>query len=282
MVNTSLGYHSCTSMAVKAVVDEVKRRLSTRFNFLPGLPSYFYDFEKGVSPQFLEYYAKIPVSDRQNDWITLAYSYDTSVPSSIQSRRGFNFKRKVTDDIYRCIDIRYNELSIVFSILCNSSKLANAVSNFILQKLDWSFTVKFQDLLWPTWLPNQNMPVGWYIRPSKPNGKLYKCVSSGLTGEVEPRWITVVSQENYDNEVTWECIEPDLLDVKAGKFVKQDSIITNPMERGVMYQYDFGFTLSYVDLDDNGKIIGRITKAMITLLDLYNPDAFREVISVPD
>ena len=141
--------HSCTSMAVKAVITEIKKRLATRFSFLSGIPDFFYDFDKGLSPQFKQYFAKIPFDKRKHDWTVLAYSYDSSNTSSIQPRRGFEVKRPVTDKAFRVLDARFVELPVVFSLLTNDSKMLNTISTFMQTKLDWSFTIEFEGLWHP-------------------------------------------------------------------------------------------------------------------------------------
>ena len=274
--------HSCTSMAVKAVVSEIKKRLATRFSFLSGIPDFFYDFDKGLSPQFKQYFAKIPFDKRKNDWTVLAYSYDSSNTSSIQPRRGFEVKRPVTDKAFRVLDARFVELPVVFSLLTNDSKMLNTISTFMQTKLDWSFTIEFEDLLWPMWLPNQNYPLGWYIRPTKPNGRLYMCSKPGLSGQVEPTWSTDITIKQQDNDAEWSCIYPDKLTVKAGSFVKNDTTIQNPIENGIMYQYDFGYTLHYLDLEDAGTFIGKIDTAELKLMSLYGEQDFSEILRVPE
>lgn len=268
--------HSCTSMAVKAVVTEVKKRLVTRFSFLSGMPDFFYDFDKGLSDQFKQYYAKIPLEKRSHDWIVLSYSYDSSNRSSVQPRRGFSVRRPVAENLYRKLDANFVELPLLFSMLTNDSKLFNALNNFALQKLDWSFTIKFQDLLWPTWIANKEYPLGWYIRPSKPNGKLYMCTNPGLSGEQEPDWS--LTDTTQDNIAIWHAMEPDLLDAKAGTFVKNDSVIQNPIENGIMYQYDFGYTLHYIDLEDNGEFVGLVTEAMLDIINWPGTPEFKETM----
>ena len=277
---TSLGYHSTTSMAVKAVVTEVKKRLAKRFNFLEGFPDFFYDFDKGLSDQFKQYYAQVPERERQKEWIVLAYSYDSASRSTVQSRNGFSYYRPVTDTLKREIDFQYCELPILFSVLTNTSKALNGLANYIGIKFDWSFSVDYQDLLWPTWVPNHSYPKGWYVRPAVPNDCLYMTTNTGVSGDTEPDWLTEVSKEQTDNELSWLCIKPDMLRVKAGSFVKNDSIIQNPMDTGIMYQYDFGYTLHYTDYDDAGTLTGIVTEVSLELLNYYREGLFSEKIEV--
>lgn len=277
---TVLGYHSNASMAVKAVVKELRSRLGSSFNFLQGIPDFFYDFEKGLSPQFKQYYAKIPSYNKQNPWLTIAYSYDSADSSSIQPRNGFTYYRTIGNNLKRAIDLHYVDLPVVFSLLTNDSKLLNALAAFLLININWSFTCDFQDLLWPTWLPETQFPVGWYIRPTTPNGKLYKVNIAGKSGKYEPEWLTEEGSTMIDNSVQWECIEPDLLTVKAGSFVKNDTIIQNPIESGIMYQYDFGLTLHFVEMIDAGDLMGTVTAIELNLLNYYNEKPWQEQISV--
>lgn len=277
-----LGYHSTTSMAVKAVVVEVKKQLSKKFNFLQGMPEFFYDFDKGLSKQFQQYYAKIPERDRSGEWIALSYSYDSASRSTIQPRNGLKCYRPVAQHLKRQIDFQYVELPLLFSVLTNNSKCLNGLSNFIGRYFDWSFSVDYQDLLWPQWVSNQNIPLGWYIRPTEPNGALYMCSKMGLSGTKEPNWDSTFGSITIDNGCEWTCVRPDLLRVKAGSFVKNDTTIQNPIDNGIMYQYDFGFTLHYTDYDDAGELVGVITKAVLNLLSLYDNKAFSETIVAPE
>lgn len=279
---TAIGYHSCTSMAVKAVVTELKKRLGTKFNFIQGFPDFYYEFDKGLSDQFKQYYAKIPERDRQNDWLLFAYSYDSASASSVQPRRGFSFKRPVTNILKRDISVCYSELPVVFSLLTNNSKLLNGLANYINTNFNWSISCKYQDLLWPEWLPGQTYPLGWYLRPTLPNGKLYMCTTAGASGESEPVWTDTLGEEQQDGDAVWRCIDADLLTVKAGSFVKNDTTISNPIDDGIMYQFDFGYTLHYTDYEDMGGLTGIITSADLTLLNWYKEGAFAETISVPD
>lgn len=275
----TLGAHSTTSMAVKAVVKEVKSMLSTKFNFLAGMPDFFYDFDKGVSDQFKQYYAKIPADRRKNPWIALSYSYQSPEKSDVQSRNGFCYFRKLSNSVARKIYFQYVKLPLLFSILTTDSKYLNEVSNFTGIRFDWSFTCKYKDLLWPLWVPNANYPLGWYIRPSVPNGYLYKCTKLGKSGNTEPSW-SIDNTITNDNEVEWTSFVPDDLLVKAADFSRNDTIINNPIENGIMYQYDFGFTLYYTDYDDSGELAGYITEAELKLLNMDN--AVLDTIRVPN
>lgn len=271
---TAIGYHSTTSMAVKAVVAEVKKQLVKKFDFLPSMPDFFYDFDKGLTDQFKQYYAKVPERDRQNDWIVLSYSYDSASRSSVHGRTGLSYCRPVSQGVKRRIDVQYVELPLLFSVLTNDSKCLNGLSNYINIKFNQSFSVDYPDLLWPTWRPNQFYPVGWYVRPSVPDGSLYMCTVSGVSGEDEPVW----SVKTEDNQALWTKHAADMLRVKAGSFVKNDTTIQNPIENGIMYQYDFGFTLHYTDYEDTGDLVGVISKVVLELLDYYNQGLFSETI----
>lgn len=263
--------HSSTSMAVKAVVAEAKKQLSTRFDFLKGIPDFFYDLDKGVSDQFKQYYAKIPISEREGSWICLAYSYDSADSSEVHPRKGLGWWRPVAEYTRRKINVAYVQLPLLISVLCNDSKTFNALSNFLIHRFDWSFTTEYMDLLWPEWTANKDIPLGWYVRPTQYNGHLYRCSTPGLTSDKEPDWTKVSEDKLIDNTCEWTQIEPDRLKVKAGDFAKNDAVISNPIENGVMYQQDFGFTLSYTDYDDAGELEGVTTEVMLDLLEMYNP-----------
>ena len=269
-MTNALGSHSCASLAVKSAVNEIRKRLAKKFDFLEEIPSFFYDFELGLSDRFKQYYAKIPMCNRKNPWIALAYSYDSYDKSKVQPRNGFEFARPVTNKLCRYIKFKYVEVPLLFSILTTDSKTYNALNNFVLQEFDWSFTTHFEDLLWPLWVKNQEMPLGWYVRPSKPNGFIYMCSKQGLSWKEEPKWPQEEDATIEDNEAIWVCKKPDILTVKAGDFVKNNSAIKNPIEDGIMYQLDFGFTLHFADYEDSGKLVGVITEAILRLLSMYN------------
>lgn len=264
------GEHSSTSMAVKAVIEYLKQHLSTRFDFLAGMPDLFYDINRGVSDQFKQRYAKIPERDRDYNWISLAYSYDAYEESVVQPRKGLTWSRPVTDNLKRKINVNYVQLPLLISILCNDSKTFNALHNFISARFDWSFTTTYKDMLWPEWKPDLAMPAGWYIRPTKPNNHVYMCTKAGKTSSTEPEWSDVQGDITQDNEAQWTCLPIDELKVKAGSFVKNNSAITNPIEGGIMYQLDFGFTLHYTDYDDAGELIGVIEEVELDLLSMYD------------
>lgn len=282
MKHRSLGSHSCASLAVKAVVAKVKRKLSTNFDFLEGIPDFFYDFDLGLTDRFKQYYAKIPIDKRKNPWIALSYSYDSSEVSSVQPRNGFSFPRPVTSTLYRNIDFKYAELPLLFSVLTNDSKTYNALNNFISIAFDWSFTTHFEDFLWPLWIDHKHIPLGWYVRPSKPNGFIYMCSQQGLSGDEEPEWPTEIGETIEDNEAIWTCKAVDELTVKAGNFVKNNTSIKNPIEDGIMYQLDFGFTLHYADYIDSGTLTGVITEASMTLLNMYNQVFTEDKLHAPE
>lgn len=278
----TLQEHSSTSMAVKAVVAEIKRQLSLRFTFLKGMPDFFYDFDKGLSDQFKQYYAKVPEDEKDCAWICLSYSYDTYEDSEVQPRNGLYWWRPVTDRVQRKININCVQLPLLFSVLCNDSKTFNALHNFMQQRFDWSMTVEYIDLLWPEWTPGLYVPVGWYVRPIEPNGKLYMCTTPGTAGSNEPEWTTEVGSMTSDNDCTWTCVEPDKLKVKAGSFVMSNSSIKNPIDEGIAYQLDFGFTLHFVDYDDSGELLGVIDEVVLDLLDQYNPEFRLMQMRVPE
>ena len=279
----ALGFHSNTSMAVKAVIAEIKRQLATRFDSLQNIPDFFYDFDKGInSSRFKQFLAKIPLEERKAPWIALSYSYDTPNQSSIQPRNGFSMMRPVKEHLKRSIDFQYVELPLLCSVVTEDSKLLNSLAAFLLIKTDWSFSCKYQDLLWPYWLPGQTYPIGWYIRPTEPNGKLYMCYEPGTTANSEPNWITETDAFQEDGTVKWKCIEPDLCIVRAADFVKQDTVISNPIENGILYQLDFGYTLHYTEYDDGGKLVGIITNSDLNLLNWYREGIWKETIKVPD
>lgn len=265
----SLRAHSTTSMAVKAVITEVKKRLETKFDFLEGFPTFFYDFNNNnVTDQFKQYYARIPSNKRRDPWIVLSYTYQSTERSDVQPRNGFSFNRRLSNSLTRTIDFQYVQLPLLISVLTNDSKCLNELANFITIKLNWSFSCKYQDLLWPLWVKDALYPIGWYIRPSKPNGKIYVCSKSGISGSIEPLWSDNVGDIIEDNEAAWTCLDVDLLTVKAGSFVKNDTTVNNPIEDGIMYQYDFGYSLHYTDYDDAGEIVGYITEADMKLLNM--------------
>ena len=71
-------------------------------------------------------------------------------------------------------------------------------------------SVKDKIQMWPEsrlqkWQPNRSVPEGLYIEPQIPNGYMYKCVQSGVTGETEPIWPLTDDVKN-DNTVTWRCL----------------------------------------------------------------------------
>lgn len=275
---TAYGAHSSTSMAVKAVVKKVKEVLAKRFVFLESFPDFFYDFDNGVTPQFRQYYVKIPMSQRTEPWVVLSYTYQSAERSQIQPRRGFKYYRPVKEGLKRKIGFQYQQLPLLFSVLSNDSKYLNALANYIQMQLDWSITCSYEDLLWPLWKANAQYPLGWYVRPSVFNGKLYMCTTKGLSGEKEPEW--QLEDATADNEVEWTSVAPDILKVKAGTFVKNNTIISNPIENGIMYQYDFGFTLHYTDYDDLGDLVGIIDDITLNLLDDYYDDEIMQTIRV--
>lgn len=263
--------HSSTSMAVKAVIKEIKSRLAERFDFLEGVPNFFYDFDKGLSDQFKQYYAKIPANKKEGSWICLSYSYESYEDSDVQPRNGMSYWRPVTKDIKRRINLNCAKLPLLCSILCNDSKTFNALHTFMQINFDWSFTTEYEDLLWPEWTPDHEVPLGWYIRPTTPNGKLYMCSKQGHTSLAEPAWTTNIDDTIVDGTCEWQCIQPSKLHVKAGDFVMSHSSIRNPIDTGIAYQLDFGFTLHYVDYDDDGELLGVINNATLDLLNLYSP-----------
>ena len=48
------------------------------------------------------------------------------------------------------------------------------------------------------------------------------------------------------------------------------------MENGIMYQYDFGYTLHYIDLEDNGNFVGLVTEAMLDIINWPGTPEFKE------
>lgn len=274
--------HSSASMAVKAVVAEVKKQLKTRFDFLEGMPDFFYDFDKGLSGQFKQYCAKIPAEKKEGSWLCLSYSYDNYEQSSVQPRNGLYWYRPVAEGVKRKLNINCVQMPLLLSVLCNDSKTYNALHNFVQQRFDWSMTVQYTDLLWPEWTSEHQVPLGWYVRPVTPNGKLYMCNKSGVTDVSEPVWSTDVGDILTDGTCEWKCIEPDKLNVKAGSFVINHSTIRNPMEEGIAYQLDFGYTLHFVDYDDSGELLGVIDEVVLDLLDKYNPEFRLARLKVPE
>ena len=86
------------------------------------------------------------------------------------------------------------------------------------------------------------------------------CSTPGISGDEEPVWQTTISDMQTDNEVSWTCVLPDTLRVKARKFVKNDTIVTNPIEKGIMFKYEFGYVLHFTEAVDSGSTTPIIKK----------------------
>jgi hypothetical protein len=274
---TLLGAHSNTSQAVKATIEKITTKLKDKFSFLPNIPDFFYDINRDFDVQFKQYYAEIPIDKRQNPWIALLYSYDTASLSSVQPRVGLRFYRDADSLSKRAIDFAYTDLPVLFSIITNDSKILNAISTYLLIEFKLGFSTKFTDLLWPEWIANTYYPLGFYIRPTNYNGFLYQCTTEGISDSTEPDWIDKKDSVQVDNNAIWKCITPHQLTVKAFDFVKNNTVITNPIDGGVMFKYEFGYTLHYVDMEDAGVLTGIVKDITCKLFQLYN-DTYGELL----
>jgi hypothetical protein len=55
------------------------------------------------------------------------------------------------------------------------------------------------------WHPNEPYTSGEYVRPVVPNGFAYECTTTGLSGNREPKWPTVIAATKTDGSATWTC-----------------------------------------------------------------------------
>lgn len=63
--------------------------------------------------------------------------------------------------------------------------------------------------------PNDCAEIGDTITPTVPNGFVYECLSSGITGAIEPDWPTVTGGTITDGTVEWTTISDTSL-VRSG------------------------------------------------------------------
>ncbi|UKL29996.1 right-handed parallel beta-helix repeat-containing protein [Bacillus phage PK1] len=63
----------------------------------------------------------------------------------------------------------------------------------------------FQDgSRYTVWASNFAYTVGYYIRPSVSNGKIYKCTTAGTSGSTEPIWPTTPGGTVTDGTIVWQ------------------------------------------------------------------------------
>ena len=63
--------------------------------------------------------------------------------------------------------------------------------------------------------PNDCAEIGDTITPTVPNGFVYECLSSGITGAIEPDWPTVTGETVTDGTVEWKTLSDTSL-VRSG------------------------------------------------------------------
>lgn len=61
------------------------------------------------------------------------------------------------------------------------------------------------------WTAAFDYEVGMWVRPTTPNGYVYRCSEGGTSGGSEPTWGTTIDADTTDNTVTWTCYKTDIL-----------------------------------------------------------------------
>ena len=250
MISTNL----LTAVAVRAAVEQMRTELARRYTLLSSMPTLFYDWNKGYSQQFMQYFAEIPEGERNFPWIALVYTYGESIPCRVQPRQLENVGKVLYSDngtrAAAMLDTRLMSVDILCSILTNDSNYADSLC--INRVLDQSKVkrVTYQDAFQYVWQPSTEFPANCTILSPNPNGFMYRCSSAGATGSTEPEWPTELNESVDDNDLEWTCIPADTVTGSISGITLPKLIVSDYYAKGIEYQIDFAFTLNFVGVQD--------------------------------
>ena len=97
-------------------------------------------------------------------------------------------------------------VTYVWTIVSNWSEesLPSPASNVVSPKQSQSVALSGMTLGWQA---STAYTAGEFVIPSAANGKIYKCVTAGTSGAMEPIWETTLDGDQYDNTATWRCFD---------------------------------------------------------------------------
>jgi len=79
----------------------------------------------------------------------------------------------------------------------------------------------------PAWAVGTAYKVGQLVRPTSPNGHVYRCIVAGAShAATEPTWPTDPGEDIVDNAATWEEAGAAYIKIDADDVVWEDSTIT--------------------------------------------------------
>lgn len=61
------------------------------------------------------------------------------------------------------------------------------------------------------WQPGKTYTVNNWVFPVTDNGYVYKCVTAGVSGAIEPPWGSTIDGNTTDNTVVWRCYKKNIL-----------------------------------------------------------------------
>lgn len=242
-----------TSQAVKAVVNETMSRLE-----LPWLFNGFYDINRDFDEQFHQYYAKVNDNIKLKPWAALMFSYD---PASQFDRhhRPFGVKKRIDVDNTHLFRAGYFTTDLLFSVLSNDSNITDSLGEELHHCIDRDFTTSYPDIMWKPWLAEETVLSGTLRRPSAYNAKIYESQTAGTTGAAEPEWTAEVGDLIEDGEVTWKCIEPESMLVRAYDFKVVGFEQKEYMQNGILFKTEFGCTLMFAAIKDLDRVLPQVT-----------------------
>jgi len=138
--------------------------------------------------------------------ITIPKGYEVYVPS-YRGTRQITFKTTEA----KLIDLAqtYVDVSVEAEF---AGDAGNAGSSFV--------RGPYEDTGWANvWSGNIGVLTNKQIRPTVPNGRVYKAIEGGVTGFIEPSWPTTYNVTFKDGSVTWVCERSDDFEIRFYKIL---------------------------------------------------------------
>lgn len=243
-----------TAYAIKAAITQISNELSSRYNPLKGMPIMYYDWEQGFTKQFKQEFAKIPTQDREAPWFCVVYSYGESMPCEVQTRDMVEaFRELYSDDrgkIYAQLRTRLLQTVVIFSILTNDSNYADSLCNNRVICQSYHISLRYQDVLFPSWQASIEYPSTFKIISTIPNGFMYKATNTGISGMFEPTWPKEEGAIVKDGNIIWECIPGEIAKASISNLTYPRLVVPNVYDEGIRYRVDTGFKLNFIGIDD--------------------------------
>lgn len=197
-------------MTVTYAVRSILNKLNENFSNMNFLFAEFYDFDKGIDPYFKRRLQQVPMEQRGKNWVSIMWSRDPHQQS--WNNRQYTLVLNNSSLYAETTEVRYVYCSLVFTYISNSLSYLEKMENSFFKLVPDGFSTLFDYTPYKEWNSNQEIKYGNLRLSRRYNGRIYRCIQAGTTGNQEPKW--TLSKEVQDGSVIWTPEKPNQLKVQ--------------------------------------------------------------------